>query len=98
MNLKQVVRRGAALMLPLAAGLVLAACSSSAEEPEATATTTETPPPTVVATPAETPPPTVVATPVESEGAIQVTDAWARATPGLSGENSAAYMLITNLG
>lgn len=88
MNLKQSVRRGAAVMLPVVAGLILAACSSSAAEPDATATPTTT----------ETQPPSVVATPTESEGAIRVTDAWARATPGLSGENSAAYMLITNHG
>ncbi len=90
-------------MLPLAVALTLTACAANdeptADPTESAATTTETvtSPAEATATSLASPAPTVEAT-AEHAAGIEISDAWARATPGLESENSAVYMLITNHG
>lgn len=79
--------RGLVALLVVGSAVLATACGSD-EEPAAA-----TP---AVATAAATATPTTPPTPAAPK--ITVTGAWARSTPGIAGENSAVYGVITNEG
>lgn len=103
MNLKNIWRRLALVGMLGVALVALVACSDAEEDSDASATESATVAATASATVAATESATVSATEVATEaatevGGMEVTDAWARATAGNPGENTAIYALLTNDG
>lgn len=90
MNFNLTAARGALALI--AAGAAIAATACGGDEEPASPAPAATAPVATAAVPAAT------ATPTPAAPKVVVTGAWARSTPGIAGENSGAYFIVTNEG